>query len=369
MFSKENNIVSTIIFLLLFVVQYIVANTTVSMDLNKTYWLIYFVLIILISPKIGIKGHQYKQERMFLIICIIGALLTYAMGVKYGMVLLKILTIFTGYVGYLYMCNNKIDLRCFSVLFILLYIYFSQMYFSSKTFLVDSDNEFNLFGHSSSNLIPQALTGVLMFYYFINKKQDGGHLKLILLFSLLNFFFIIVQASRIGVLVSAFLTLIVLFDCYKEDQQYRARYIFSLILIAALSISKIGLIDNYILTVFDDNINNYEEDVRKIARKSFFEQLNLTSAFLGYPQGTLFGGLGRTFNAFLDFWSNYGLIPFLSMGFFAFKRIFKYNNYIIPLYMLIPLCIYSYIETLWGGTMWDIWLFIALFYSKKSIQY
>lgn len=367
MMLKENNCISTIVFISVFIIQFIVANTVISMDLNRPYWLIYFILVILISTKLKITDIEFKNERFFLYICILGAASTYLMGVKYGMVFLKILSIYTGFVGYVFLSRNKIDLRFFPLLMIILFIYFSQVYFSAKTFLTETDNEYTLFGHSSSNLISQALNGVLMFYYIINKNQNGGHLRLILLFSFVNLFFIVIQASRIGVFVSVLLSIMILYDNYKKDGKHRSIYLSLIISIIAICISRISLIDNYIQIVFDDNINNYVEDCRAIARKTFFEQMTITTAIFGAIPGTTYGGLGRTFNAFLDFWSNYGILPVVVFLYDCIKRCLDRRLYVVPLYMLLPLCLYSYVETLWGNTLWDIWIFIALFYSKNIV--
>ena len=366
MILKENNYIITIVFILVFIIQFIIGNTLISMDLNKLYWLMYFTLVIIISTKLKISDIAFRKERFFLYICILGAASTYLMGVKYGMVFLKILSIYTGFVGYIYLSKNKIDLRFFSLLMILLYIYFSQVYFSEKTFMTDTDNEYNLFGHSSSNLSSHALNGVLMFYYIINKKQNGGHLRLLLLFSFVNLIFIVIQASRIGVFVSVLLSIMILYDNYKKDGKNRFVYFALVIFVIAFCISRMSLIDKYILLVFDENINNYVEDCRAIARMAVFDQMTRTTAIFGAIPGTTYGVLGRTFNAFLDFWANYGIFPVLVLLYNCILRCLNRHLYIVPLYMLFPLCLYSFVETYCGNTLWDIWIFIALYYSKDT---
>lgn len=227
----------------------------------------------------------------------------------------------------------------------------------------------DLFGTSSSNTIAISLNIILFFYFILKRSYKESNYKVVTFIAIINLVLIIIQGSRAGIVVAFILLLLCLSELFNFKKVY-----FPLILFSIISLVVINNNYDKLLEIMEldrmQGLKSIEEDVRGVAQRSFFYNLNFANFFLGYPSGTEFTfEITRTFNAFIDFWNRFGFIPFLSLIIFLLRRIFNYKRFDLSLLFFTPLIIYSLVESLWGGNSWDILIYFLLFYSYKSNEF
>lgn len=229
--------------------------------------------------------------------------------------------------------------------------------------------DLNVYGHSSSNTVAIVLNFVVSTYYILNKYYNAKRTKRILVFALINLVLIIIQQSRAGLLVASLLILFLLIDL-SSDLKNNINFKIGLILLFFISYFVIVYIDTITLYLTENNIiqtrAGYENEARTMAQNSFFSQMTLRNFFLGYETDTTFALQNRTFNAFLDLWAKYGILPLLSFLFFFCRRIIYRKEYTIPISCFIPILTYCFFESILFGTFWDFFIFVLLFLSKKQ---
>lgn len=361
--QTKSYVFSGIAFVLLFVVQQIVAFTWIPFKLVSPYWILYVLIIGIIIAQNLKRLEKFRGAVLLFGVTLIGSLLTFANGDPIGSYVVKVLYSLIGLVGLYYISTHKINLTVFDILIPVLYVFF---YFSFFVFDISTRQDLNenLFGHSSSNTIAISLNVVWIIYYVIARSYGPStKRRMLLLFSILNLLLIMAQGSRIGIVVAVINLIIIVSDTF------RLKYLYFIVLLVGsvyLFYRYGDLLENIIDVQNMQGVESYYEDVRSRAQAEFFLKMTPTTALVGYPETVEFAGVNRAFNAFLDFWRHYGLLPFVVLLYFIAKRIRRRKQYTVPLMAFTSLFAYSFFESLWGATLWDILIYLFLFYSYED---
>lgn len=374
------NSFSSIVFVIL-LVQQIVSYCFLEVDLFSIYWLAVFGIALFVGQRMPMLSKKYKKEQNYLLIFVVGSFMTFFNGHSIASCIVKAFFILYAYIAYLYVVRNRINTSVFGILLIALYVFFSSAYFFKLGYYGHGgffDGE--LFGHSSSNTIPISLNTVLIFYLIIHEYNCEKKYFILFVFSIINVVLIFIQQSRAGIIVSLSLLLII-FYLWKKSLGNTKDFKISFIIIFigllfgwwylmkdSLHIEELG---------FESSLNQtYLSDIRYYAQISFFSSLDVKSFFLGYPPSSSFEGMTRTYNSFLDIWSKYGIIPFIYLIVLLIKRIVKYKEYNISPIIIIPVLLYSTVESIYAGALWDVVWFLLIYlsygnnkYSKKNSSY
>lgn len=352
-----------IAFVLLFVVQQIVAFIWIPFKLVSPYWILYVLLVGLIIIQNLRQIEKLRGAVLLFGATSVGSLLTLINGDPIGSYVVKILYSLIGLVGLYYISTRRINLIVFDVLIPVLYIFFYFSFFVLDSSTRQEINEY-LFGHSSSNSIAISLNVVWIIYYVIARSYGPStKRRMLLLFSILNLLLIIAQGSRIGIVVAGINLVMIVSDVFKHKHLY-------FIVLLAGSVYLFYRYGNLLESIIDiqgmQGFESFYADVRSRAQAEFFMKMTPTAAIFGYPESMVFAGVNRSFNAFLDFWRHYGLLPLAVLLFFMAKRIRRRKQYAVPLMAFTSLFVYSFFESLWGATLWDILIYLFLFYSYED---
>lgn len=371
MSSNKSAILTTVVAFFLFVLQQVIDFTSNTFRLVDLYWIFIVILVLLIGNKLQYSEHRYKSAFYFMMICVGCSFFTIINGSSIGECVSKAFMSFMGFITFVYIDKKEIDYKTYLILYTLLYVFSYFSYFSFDEFTrrrLDPD----LFGHSSSNTIAMYLNVALWFLYVIQIEKKIRKPLLLAAYSILNVYLILLQGSRAGLLVAVILCILILSDFVTERFNVKTAKmkvvsytLFSMILVYYV-FNNMNVIEEFVDVREFQGVSSYEEDARGIAMGAFFSQLNIKTAIFGMPDTTLLlGGLNRTFNAFIDFWRRFGILPFVVLMYLVYCRIKNFKQYSVPLVALLPILFYSLFESLWGGTLWDMLIYISLFYSKK----
>ena len=355
-------------FVAIFVMQQILSFVWKTFTLVSPYWIAIILVTLVVGFKLPLKKYSASEAFNFTLICTISSILTFLNGTSLGEVIIKIFYIIAAYFGYILLNEKRIELKWFDFLLFILYIVFYKTYFSIDM-LTRLKLDPDLFGHSSSNTIAISLNIVLWLYYVLNKAYGGANSKKLLLFSIVNLVLIVIQGSRAGIIVALLLLILIAIANFKVKHKW-SKFLFYAVFISGasylISIS-LPILENVLDIKNMQGLSSYKEDVRSLAQASFFLNLDFNHALTGYDYKYEFvGGITRTFNAFLDFWKTFGLLPMIFLVVGIVKRIIRRGEYEVSLICLTPIIVYSFVESLWGGTFWDIIIFICLFWPKKT---
>ncbi|HHT97017.1 MAG TPA: hypothetical protein GXZ90_03885, partial [Clostridiales bacterium] len=276
--------------------------------------------------------------------------------------------------GYIYYKRTRINIKAYDVFFIVLYIYFYITYFAllPDLFFRPTFNE-EVYVRASSNVVSQGLNLYLLFYLIAIKGKDILLPRRVIVYSTINLILIIIQGSRAGLIIGFIMFIIVLYYYLKEKNTKLPKYYFApIILLMLLVIIKVGI--PYYNSFQDAQISfRLSEDIRSVAQKTFLNNLDSSSLYFGYPSGYQFtpslisqGGLTYTYNVALDVWNRYSIFGLFVLLVILFNRILNQKTHKIPLYLIVPILIYSSVESLFLPSYWDVLLFIALFLKKKD---
>ena len=119
---------------------------------------------------------------------------------------------FVAFIGFEYLLRHQINTVVFRICLIFMYIYFYFVYFSiipDLFFRPGFDEDEVVFDLSSSNAIPMALNITLYVYFILNKFYGVEKKKEIVFFSIINLALAVIQQSRIGILVSIVMIIII----------------------------------------------------------------------------------------------------------------------------------------------------------------
>ena len=365
--SSKNSILYGFLFVAIFVAQQVLSFVWDPYRLVSLYWIAITVITFIVGFKLPLSKYNYTDAFKFALVCAICSIPTFLNGTSIGEVMVKMIFIFIAYIGYVMLNEKRLDLRFFDVLLVILYIVYYIVYFSkdigTRLFL-DGD----LFGHSSSNTIAITLNIILWLYFLLNYVYEAGREKRLFVFSLINLVLIVIQGSRAGIIIALLLTLMIFTNIFSIRRKWVKRLLYVLVFGGAifLVMKYLPMLEDVVDVANMQGVSSFEEDVRSAAQATFFLNMNLTHALIGYESTFEFAGVTRTFNAFLDFWNTFGLIPMIFLLVAIVKRITRRKEYELPLLYLTPILAYSLVESLWGGTLWDIIIFICLFWPKKS---
>ncbi len=357
--QRNNKLLPSLLFVFIFLAQQIYSFVGEQFKLVSVYWLLIIAIIVVIYIHLPNRVKKERLPVMFMIVGMVGAILSLMNGTGIGEVCQKIFYCFMGYVGYLFVKTYKIRSIAFDILIIILYLFFYKTYFSLDlaTRLALNDD---LYEHSSSNSIAMALNMSLLLYYILQYRCPNYRM---FVFATINLILIAIQGSRAGLLVSAILFVIISLRVIPR------RYF--VIGFVALSVVIGYIVASYIDLILDvvdlDNMqgmSSYDEDIRSRVQRAFFTKMSFVNFFFGYPPNYVFSeDITRSFNAFLDFWGRYGFLAIGVLVACLIKRVRKYKLYTISLMAYLPLLAYSFFESLWGGTLWDMYIYIVLFYT------
>lgn len=359
MASKLKYLFPSFFFVFLFVAQQVYSFVGDQFKLVSVYWLFIITLIVVTFFSLPKWTKKETLPIHFMAISMLGAFFSLVNGTGIGEVCQKIIYCFMGYVGLLYVKSYIIHPIAFDILIIILYVFFYQTFFSLDFATRLSLND-DLYNHSSSNTIAISLNMVLLLYFVLQYKHPNIRM---LLYAITNLILIGIQGSRAGLLVAIILFSVISLKIIPRKYFYTGTVV--LVTVVAMIIFK-NL--DIILEVVDfDNmqgVSSYEEDIRSRVQRGFFTKMSIDSFLFGYPPAYVFNeDITRTFNAFLDFWGRYGLFGFSMLMVCLYKRIIRRKQYDISLVAFLPLLAYSFFESLWGGTLWDLFIYIALFYT------
>lgn len=350
------------VFVFLFVFQQILAFVYSPVKLVSYYWIVILILIFVVSLKLPLINRHYQLPLTFVLISVFGSILTHLNGSSIGDIILKMFSILIGYVGFVYISFYKINLRSFDLLLVLMYIFFYFTYISLDQYTRRALQD-NLFDHSSANTISICLNVVLFLYYILSKNLGIDNRIRILLFAIINLIFIFIQNSRAGILVALSILFLAVSDLLKfKSGRYYKSYLFVSFLTVFLGFYYYDFLLEFSELNKMQGIKAYQEDIRSKAQSSFFSNMDLESFLIGYNKNFEFtSDITRTFNGFLDFWSRYGLLPFILFVVLFLRRIFHFRRFKIPIIYLLPFIIYTFFESFWGASMWDVIIYIILF--------
>ena len=305
---------------------------------------------------------------MLFILCSFGAILNSFLGGSFGYGLMKCFYAFLGFVGLQYISKYRINTFVFIPFFIIMYLFFYYKYFiysESTRLLIDSD----LFGKSSSNTIAMSLNISLFVYLMVSHKQTESHNWLFIGIALINLYLINIQGSRAGVLVAFLFFVYTIINALGSGLNTKLRYVIPLIVVFIFLYQYQSFLWGYAIERRMDGMSAFEENVRYFAQVSFFQNMNFTHFFFGYPKDYNFVvDITRTFNSFLDLWSRSGVVPLFYLLYCLIVRLVKYKFFSVPVLLLIPFLAYAPFESLWGCTLWDICIFLSLFYSYNKTE-
>lgn len=364
--KNRKGIVISLIFILLFIAQQVYSFVGLSENINERYWQgIYALLLIACAFQLS-KKNINRQAVAFMLVCVLGTIITLVNGRPIGMIVLYAVYSAAGFAGYSYLKNNKVNPNYLGVFLLVLYVVYYLVYFRFRELNVELSEEGDLFGHSSSNTIAISLNFVLWIYFFIDYIQGSKNVFWIFIFAIINLVLCFIQASRMGLAVSFTMFAVAYYTLAKTSRSKWFRWIFyAAIILVITQIPKfIGFIEDYSAA---SNFAGFEygEEVRARELIVFFDKMNLSHALFGYGDDSVFLN-GRIYIAFLDFWNRYGLLPFLFLVFLVVRRLIYKNNYSVSLYVFLPILLYSFSETIFGGTLWDFFIYLFLFYGLKE---
>lgn len=374
------NSFSSLLFVLLFVSQQIVSYCFIEVNIFSPYWLMVFSLVIFLGLKLPLTNKRFKLEKRYLLMFVVCSFLTFMNGHSLVSCAAKGFFILYGYVAYVYVRSKKINTNYFTILLIVLYVFFNSIYFFQLSKVGHGEFEGDLFGHSSSNAIPICLNTVLFFFLIIHEYYHENKYRTLLVLSLINIILIYIQQSRAGIIVSIsiFFVIVYLWQTSK-GKNILYRHVVVAVFIAlilswfyynkdTLPLEELG---------FGATIDEtYTSDIRHYAQVAFFANLDISSFLFGYPPLSIFEGMGRTYNSLIDIWLKYGIIPFVVLILLLIKRIIMSSKYSISPIVIIPVLLYSTVESIYAGSLWDeVWFFILFLsyennkYSKKNCSY
>ena len=359
MASKLKYIISSFFFVLLFVAQQVYSFVGEQFKLVSVYWLFIIALIVITFFNLPKWTKKEKLPIYFMIISMAGALFSFINGTGIGEICQKIFYCFMGYVGYLYVKSYKIHPAAFDILILILYFFFYQTYFSLDFATRLSMND-DLYNQSSSNTIAITLNMVLLIYFVLQYKQPNIRM---VIYAITNLILIGIQGSRAGLLVAIVLFVVICLRIIPK-KYFLSGSIVLTVVVATIIIKNIELISEVVDFHNMQGMSSYEEDIRSRVQRGFFTKMTVENFLFGYPPAYRYNeDITRTFNAFLDFWGRYGIFAFSMLLFCLVKRIKNQKSYSVSLLAFLPLLAYSFFESLWGGTLWDIFIYLALFYT------
>ena len=362
--GKDLKSINSIIFLLVFILPivavYFVPNANLPMFLN--IYLVINILAFLSNSKKIFQRRNTRNAVYFTILLLISAFLSSVAKNEYTV--MNYLSPIIGLTGFSFLANKQIKLNYLWYLIVGCIILFWTTYFANlDSYVFRSGYDENVYERSSSNTVPIVLFYLSYLYlwlkYNYNKTIDT---KDVFIFGIMSAL-IIIQQSRIGVVVFLYMFFILMY--YKTKRYAWILIISSIILAVYLYFN--GYISLYIETVGNISIGSVEEDIRGRIRNNFYDNItqDVQNFVFGLSRNTNLDYAKdqyRVYNMFLDCWKGYGFIAFVVLSAVVFMRVIRSNR--IRLILLVPFLLYTYVETLFLGGFADLMLYYVLFSEK-----
>ena len=364
--TKSNSIV----FLLLFLSPQIIYSV-IPKNFVSTYYIILPIcyLILLLKNINFFFSKEFLKPLLLSISFVFFGLINLV--IHESNAFFNLLAPIVAFMGYCYLLNKKIDLKIFDFFLISMYVFFYFVYFSvlpDLFFRPGFDEDAVVFDNSSSNTIPISLNITLYAYMILNWLYRESNNKKILIFSIINFGLIVIQQSRIGLMISLVLFFMALFD-YDKKKMLRV-LVGSSILLMILVVTYFSMIGVYIESI--GNVSGVEalnEDIRGEAQRVFFKNMDESVFFFGYKGNYIYasgadGNIMYTYNVFLDIWNKYGLFELTFFIVVLMIRFVKHKKFYFPLYFFIPFFLYCLVESIFFPNFCDCIIYILLFTPK-----
>lgn len=360
--------VNCILFLIFFVAPCVLHETLKSATLVSPIWLFVYagISVLLVAMKLW-KGTP-NSVLLYCIAVSVCAFLTIGNGTSIGMMLLKIIYVYIGFVGFMMIRNKKMSLWPFDIAMIGLYFFFYKVYYRLLLAgqLLNLDEAFET---SSSNAISICLVTCLFIYFLLNKYYNKGRGIVITFFAIINLVLIFLQGSRGGLIVALSQVLLCFWDLLHKTTKKTKK-----LLIIAIGGSVVAIVSSYWLLIMDSfNIDqfmhifqSYDEEARAGLVKYAFSRMDSTKFLLGFSSSEKIDYDHRTYNAFIDYWLRYGLLPFLMLIFVTIRRVLLRKRFSIPLYYFIPLFLYTFAESYLTYGPWQYLLLVSLFLGEEK---
>lgn len=268
----------------------------------------------------------------------------------------------TSYFAYCYISKIEYKFKVFDYMMIGLYIYFFFSYFALLPSLFNrSGYDEDPLGSASSNVIAISLNILLFIYIILSYFKNVRNQKKIMMFAIINIVLIVIQQSRIGVVVA--LVNIIIYPLIVEKKL--PKKMIALIVLGLIFVMTYGFVENYMEVAGDIGLGGYTNDTRGIMQAAFIKNMNSSELFWGYPLNYVYYGIQvRTYNVFLRIWNFYTVIGFILIIFILILRFVRYKKYYFPLVLFLPFLLYSMVEETFFPDLWDFSIYLLLFAKK-----
>ncbi len=268
-------------------------------------------------------------------------------------------------VGMFILSKYRLVLGWFDIVFVILYTFYYNVYYSvipNLFFRPGYDEDGVVFDMSSSNAISTSLNITLYAYMILSRYYKYANRNKLLLISIVNLVMIVIQQSRIGILVAMVILVLNLYS-------YSKRFLYtSIILLICLIINywqKILNFSSFLGNV--DGLEAYKEDIRSQAQSQFFQNMDLFTFIFGHTtKNYTKDGFGYTYNVFLDIWDRYSIFQVGIFTVVLLLRGLRWKKFEFPLYYFLPFIAYSMVESIFFPNYWDVIIYIMLFTKKPA---
>ncbi len=364
MLSRIKSHFNSYLLIVVFVIPYLV-YAKLSLFYKPIIDIILFLFYVLVA--ILLRGYLFKRkyERVFLFAMLFICFAAINQLFNGYFRVYNLVAPFAAFLGFVYVSEKTLSPRPFINLMLFNYTYFYLIYYSRNPldfFIPEYDLNVEVFSNTSSNLIPVILIINLYVFDILNTvKFENKKKRVILLFSFLNVFLILLQRSRAGIFVSILFLFFQLFINYKKFS-----FIF-LSIIIFLSYYYWPIIVSYTEAAGTMDSDSYSVDVRKENIDIFFNSMDsLKDILFGYGSFFEIMTVSATQNLAITIWNYYTIFPLLFVLILILLRVKKKNYLSITFYSVF--ISYSLFEGFFLSNYWDFIIYVLFFYKMKALE-
>lgn len=251
------------------------------------------------------------------------------------------------YIVYEWMRNKKFNYNIYLVFIVGLIVYVYYAYFSKlPSFFfrgLNFDEDALFFDNSSSNSVSMGLIMTLLFGHLLLPSHT--YKKSWRLLTLLLLVLVLIQGSRLGLIVMVFYALLL--------------FKLSILFVGFVSLIGLYIIGNYLtlITHYIDNAGgiSFVSDGRFVAFLDFFGNMNFIDFFLG-NESKVYNTFSYTYNFLLDCWDNYTVFGFVLLFFIVFQIVLRSKER----YVVLLILLYGFFESNILPMYWDAVLLTGL---------
>ena len=374
MIDKKKYLIS-FVFILVFLFSRTLYSIISADNINYLYYtllLSYFIFYLNISNKIIYK--KFKEPVFLTLVFVCFGLFNFIATSE--MNFFRFIGPISALIGYIFYetYKFKFDSRAFIGFFIFLYIYFFFEYYLNLPDLfarVKFDEDAYIFDNSSSNAIPLSLNLLTCFFLLFNLNSPKFTLnKTILFIAVINIILILIQQSRLGIIVSILILIILMSTSGFKDSKIIKLTILVLVILS------IYYLTNTFIEIWNssgfEKLLDKTQNVRYLINLEFYNNLEFSELIFGKKKTSFYvvGGIDQysTFNLFSEIIRMYGIFPLITLLFFFFKR-FKNRNYYKNNAICLVILIYALNESIFIANLSDVILYVALFTKNDLPSY